>query len=250
MPKEYLSRAEEQILGKLAFGNQERFDLVRYNQRFMVFWCLSYFNRNRLVSNLEPLLIAAEDAMIDCALNRFKATPTATRFITYTSFYMKRACNAAVHSELCVVKLPPLRKENEHLLREDVMYEHPLEVLDHYHHNDVETREQLMISNRWLASRQEPTEPEQMVELGELAVDLRTEVRRKITNPIHRRIFMLRWGMEGNEPLNNGDIAEKFGYTREGIRRIIDRCKQKLSRSILLKEHRKTCHKSLLSSSA
>ena len=55
-PRKKLPREEEQRLGALEFGNEERWKLVKHNMRFAVRWCMQLYLRNNLVNDFDALL--------------------------------------------------------------------------------------------------------------------------------------------------------------------------------------------------
>jgi RNA polymerase primary sigma factor len=240
-PENYLSKEEELAIGRLPFNHEDRWKLVLHNHKFLIQWCLRYYNRNQLVVDLCRLLSVAQDTMIHVALQKYQ--DKGSRFVNYAAWFMKRDCDKEVHQQLCVVKLPPLRKENLGVLREDTSYELPISSMrDLMEQIDDTTDTSCAVYTpsggvQVLVPYTEEQDTDARLQQNQLEHDCKAEIKRKIKNPLYHEILTLAWGLNGEPPWNNTDIAKKFGYTREGIRRILERCSTKLRTSPLLKEH-------------
>jgi DNA-directed RNA polymerase sigma subunit (sigma70/sigma32) len=215
-PREKLSRDEEQRIGALPFEDADRWKLVNHNMRFAVRWCFQLYNRNHLVNDFESLLGVAQDAMIDVALRRFEAR--GTPFVSYAAHYLRRDTNHEVHRQLCVVKLPDLRKENKDRLREDTRYQTPLDACDEH---------ALGTDDGGVAE----------TEHLELRSHLISEIERLIEKPEERKIMHMYYGLDGSPPMSSTEILTQLGkFSRAGIRKVLLRGKKRLARSRVLKE--------------
>jgi len=222
-PRKRLSRSEEQRIGALPFGHPDRWALVHHNMRFAVQWCIRLFNRNRLVTDFDALLGVAQDAMIEVAIKRYEAR--GTPFVSYAAHYIRRDTTREVHRQLCVVKLPELREENREDLREDCRYEVSL---------DSDTIKDVP-ENTLFPDAHDGGHGE--VEHEDLRVQLLAELQRLVPKESDRQIVIMAYGLDGKEPMTSTEIREALGrYSREGIRKVLIKCRKNLSKSRILKD--------------
>ena len=214
-PRQRLTSEEEQGLGSLDFGHEDRWKLVQHNMRFAVNWCFQLYNRNRLVNDFEALLGVAQDAMIEVALKRYKAR--GTPFVSYAVHYLRRDTAREVHRQLCVVKLPELREANRGSLREDARYQIDLDMI----------QDELGIPDDGLIE----------LENSELRSHLMAELEKLVPRETDRQIVIMAYGLDGNEPMTSTEIRKSLGrFTREGIRKALLRSKKRLAKSKVLRE--------------
>jgi RNA polymerase primary sigma factor len=198
--------------------------LVEANLRFVVSYAKRY--RGLGVSFLD-LIHEGNLGLIEAA-RRFDPSRN-VKFITYAVWWMREAMMHLLAGETRAFSFPPKLFPVLHRHAEDVSLSHPVRGEGHGAGNSGRARE----LSELLALDQPPIEDEMIhqADLDELAAALRD------LSGMEREIVRLRFGLEDDEPRTLQEIGERFHLSRERVRQIESRAKEKLRHSAKLHSH-------------
>jgi RNA polymerase primary sigma factor len=190
--------------------------LVEANLRFVVSYAKRY--RNVGVSFLD-LIHEGNLGLIEAA-KRFDPSRN-VKFITYAVWWVREAMMHVLADQTRAFSFPPKLFASLHGSGEDVSLSEPIgrETLDSRELGDV------------LAQDQVPVEEEMIhqADLDELAAALRD------LDGKEREVVRLRFGLEDEEPRTLQEIGDRLHLSRERVRQIESRAKEKLRRSAKLR---------------
>jgi RNA polymerase primary sigma factor len=214
-----LTAEEERELGSRIERGREDADLTRLveaNLRFVVFYAKRY--RGLGVSFLD-LIHQGNLGLLEAA-RRFEPSRN-VKFITYAVWWVREAIMHVLAAETRAFSFPPKLFQT--------MYNGPGDVSlgDALGHDGREIGETLADSDR-------PSIDDEMIhrsDLEELSAAL-LDLDRK-----ERAIVRLRFGLQDNEPRTLQEIGDWLHLSRERVRQIEVRAKEKLRRSARLRSH-------------
>jgi RNA polymerase primary sigma factor len=218
-----LSAGEEQDLGLRIQRDGDEAALCRLveaNLRFVV----SYAKRYRgLGVSLLDLIHEGNLGLIEAA-GRFDPSRN-VKFISYAVWWVRQAMMHALADQTRAFSFPPKLFATLHNGVEDVSLSEPIGPLS----TDGHTRE----LGETLVQEQIPVDDEMIhqSDLDELA-DALGELDGK-----EREVVRLRFGLEDDEPRTLQEIGERLHLSRERVRQIESRAKEKLRRSEKLRSH-------------
>jgi RNA polymerase primary sigma factor len=217
-----LSVDEERALGHRIRRDGDEFAvtrLVEANLRFVVSYAKRY--RGLGVSFLD-LIHEGNLGLIEAA-RRFDPTRN-VKFITYAVWWVREAMMHVLADQTRAFSFPPKLFSTLHHASEDVSLSEPVT------HADGTPRELVDVLPQ---DRVPPVEDEMIhqADLDELADALHDLDGREL------EVVRLRFGLEDDEPHTLQEIGDRMHLTRERVRQIESRAKDKLRRSAKLRSH-------------
>ncbi len=192
--------------------------LVEANLRFVVSYAKRY--RGRGVSFLD-LIHQGNLGLIEAA-RRFDPSRN-VKFITYAVWWVRESMMHVLADQTRAFSFPPKLFASLHSGGEDVSLNEPVGRESH----DARERGDL------LPQDQVPVEDEMIhqADLDELAAALRD------LDGKEREVVRLRFGLEDDQPRTLQEIGDRLHLSRERVRQIESRAKEKLRRSARLRSH-------------
>jgi RNA polymerase primary sigma factor len=202
--------------------------LVEANLRFVVSYAKRY--RGLGVSFLD-LIHEGNLGLIEAA-RRFDPSRN-VKFITYAVWWMREAMMHLLAGETRAFSFPPKLFAVLHRHAEDVSLSDPVPGHSHGQGRGERNSGHARDLSELLPLDQPPIEEEMIhqADLGELAAALRD------LSGTEREIVRLRFGLEDDEPRTLQEIGERLHLSRERVRQIESRAKEKLRQSAKLHSH-------------
>lgn len=239
-----LSRAEELTLIPAAqAGDREAHErVIQANLRFVVTIANEYRDRGLPLSEL----ISEGNIGLIHALDRFDTT-RGIKFITYAKWWVRHAIVYAIVYKSHVVRIPQsqLRKirarraeQDKQIAAGDLMAEHlqtssddPITAEALVHHLSLEQNVSHDSSTRFIEfiENQDAGSPEREVMDASLRADL--ELALAQLQERHAEILKMLFGFDDDTPKKLGDVADKYGISRERVRQIRNYALEKLRNS-------------------
>jgi RNA polymerase primary sigma factor len=218
-----LNADEERSLGQLIQNEQDEVALTRLveaNLRFVVSYAKRY--RGLGVSFLD-LIHEGNLGLIEAA-RRFDPARN-VKFITYAVWWIREAMMHVLADQTRAFSFPPKLFSALHNRHEDVSLNEPIAGSG----QDGPSRQLADV----LAQDAVPIEDEMIhqADLDELAEALRD------LDGKEREVVRLRFGLEDDEPRTLQEIGDRLNLSRERVRQIESRAKEKLRRSAKLRSH-------------
>lgn len=239
-PAPLLSAQQEiDLATKLGKGDQAaRHQMIESNLRFVVSIAKRYLNRGLPFSDL----IAEGNLGLIHAVEKFDPTK-GFRFSTYAAWWIQQSITRAIINQSKTIRLPVhiVERVKQYFSNvEDLVQElgrepnvNEISRKTRLDNEEVDTIQQLL---RKTYSFDSPISGNSELLLGDVLEDAstvspvssihETNLKRdmsewlKILKDNERRILVLRFGLEGNEPQTLEEIGRGFGLTRERVRQI------------------------------
>jgi len=241
-----LTFEDEIALGTLALqGDEEaRRKLVEANLRFVVTYAKKYRNMN---VNFMDLINAGNLGLLEAA-RRYRPDK-GLRFITYAVWWIRQAIFSSLSSQSRAFSVPQrvanvlrrIEKSQQRLTSELSREPSQAELASSLHMTDQEMNELMNLDSREISLTQSSSDdegsdrvidiphvdPAESQLMRESMIEQVSDVLQEL-DPKERQVLTLRFGLDGNEPKTLQEVGEQLAISRERVRQIETKAKQKL----------------------